>query len=272
VSKQRIVDTCFWDDGYIAKLDPSEKLLFLYLLTNPLTTICGVYQIELRRIAFDTGFDPDTVTRMLIRLERDGKCSYREGWIALRNWIKHQRIRNRNVRRGIDRELSAVPPEFADWVQGGKLPSHSKSLRVTPSHIAPNSTKPNSTKPNLTRPNLAVAAKPATPDPFSLHRAIQEAFESKHGAFSDYGKEGAAIKRLIAKASKSFPADPESFLRELLETFWQLKESGDRFWGEQPFTPSALNASGIYDRVCERMRASTPTDAATAQAIEGVFK
>ena len=49
MSKQRSVDTCFWDDRYITQLDPSEKLLFLYLLTNTLTNICGVYQREYGR-------------------------------------------------------------------------------------------------------------------------------------------------------------------------------------------------------------------------------
>ena len=56
-----MVNTKFWDDTYIVTLDPIEKLLYLYFLTNPLTNICGIYEIQLRRVAFDTGIDKEVV-------------------------------------------------------------------------------------------------------------------------------------------------------------------------------------------------------------------
>ena len=34
MSKKRYVNTVFWDDAYITNLDPSEKLIFIYLLTR----------------------------------------------------------------------------------------------------------------------------------------------------------------------------------------------------------------------------------------------
>ncbi len=60
LAKQRIVNTKFWDDSYITRLTPTEKLLFLYLITNPLTNISGVYELPLKRVAFDTGFSSAT--------------------------------------------------------------------------------------------------------------------------------------------------------------------------------------------------------------------
>ena len=41
--KQRYINTKFWDDNYVIQLDPSEKLMFIYFITNPLTNICGIY-------------------------------------------------------------------------------------------------------------------------------------------------------------------------------------------------------------------------------------
>jgi hypothetical protein len=64
----RYINTNFWKDNYIADLDPSEKLLFLYLITNPRTNIAGIYELNLREIAFDTGFDVDMVKKILARL------------------------------------------------------------------------------------------------------------------------------------------------------------------------------------------------------------
>ena len=119
MSKHRIVATCFWDDPYIMKLDPSEKLLFLYFLTNPVTEICGVYQISIKRISFDTGFEQDMVRMILGRFEKDGRCLYRDGWIAMHNWLKHQ-SRSPNVQTGIKQQLAEVPQELAEYMRGEK--------------------------------------------------------------------------------------------------------------------------------------------------------
>jgi hypothetical protein len=40
----------------------------------------------------------------------------------------------------------------------------------------------------------------------------------------------------------------------MIEKFWQLKQQGGKFWKEQPFTPSTLSATGIFDRVLEQFR------------------
>ena len=104
-------------------------------------------------------------------------------------------------------------------------------------------------------PKKETAAEPPAVAEPSLHRAIQLAFEAKHGTFVDYPKEGSAIKGLIKKAEKLFPDDPPAFIKKTLEEFWRLKSNGNTFWNGQPFLPSALNASGIFERVVEGMRA-----------------
>jgi hypothetical protein len=89
-AKQRIVNTKFRDDSYIARLNPAEKLLFLYLITNPLTNIAGVYELPLRSVAFDTGIELEVVETILKSLEQDGKLVTAGGWIGIMNFIKHQ--------------------------------------------------------------------------------------------------------------------------------------------------------------------------------------
>ena len=73
MAKERYINTKFWDDSYIVKLDPIEKLLFIYLLTNPLTNICGIYEVSLRRIAFDTGIEEEVILTLLRRFEEKRK-------------------------------------------------------------------------------------------------------------------------------------------------------------------------------------------------------
>ncbi len=144
MSKNRVINTKFWDDGYIINLDPVEKLLFLYLLTNPLTSICGIYEINLRRIAFDTGIDSEMVSKILSRFSKDKRVFYIGGWVVIKNFIKNQ-VLNPSVKQGIKREFRDIPTSIkntlgTEWdrlLEGGLL----------------NLTKLNLTKLNLTKLN-----------------------------------------------------------------------------------------------------------------------
>jgi len=116
MSKKRYVDTKFWDDNYIIDKDPIEKLLYLYLLTNTLTNISGIYEINIRRIAFDTGIDKEMVLKILERFEEDDKIKYKDGWVAIKNFIKYQ-MDNPKIRAGICYELKNKPKELVDFVE-----------------------------------------------------------------------------------------------------------------------------------------------------------
>ena len=115
MAKQRYVNTHFWDDKFIIELEPLERLLFLYCLTNPLTNILGAYEISLRRIAFDTGLDNDMVVRTFQRFEVAGKMYYRNGWLVITNFIKHQSL-NPKIVSGIRNELANIPKELVELV------------------------------------------------------------------------------------------------------------------------------------------------------------
>lgn len=116
MAKYRYVNTKFWTDGYVSTLDPTERLIFLYLLTNPSTSICGIYEITLRRVAFDTGIDQSVITIILNRLEKDGKVMYRQDWVAIKNFIKHQTV-NPKIQAGISYELVGKPKELIDFIE-----------------------------------------------------------------------------------------------------------------------------------------------------------
>lgn len=125
MATSRYVNTSFWKDNYVVDLDPSEKLLFLYFLTNPKTNIAGVYEIHLREAAFDTGFDIDMIKKILGRFQADGKMDYVNGWLIIKNFVKHQRI-NPSVRAGIERAIAASPKEL-----GLKLLEHNNRGQTT---------------------------------------------------------------------------------------------------------------------------------------------
>lgn len=113
-SKLRSVNTKFWDDKYVIDLDPIEKLLFLYFLTNPLTTLAGVYEISLRRIAFDTGIDKDMVLKILDRFERDKKIYYRDSFVILVNYRKNQKFTSK-MEINVQNTILSLPEGVASF-------------------------------------------------------------------------------------------------------------------------------------------------------------
>jgi len=133
LTKNRYVNTYFWDDRYISDCDPIEKLLFLYFLTNPLTHICGIYEIMLKRIALDTGIDKEMILKILARFEQDKKMKYSDGWIAIRNFAKHQK-HNPNIVKGIEAGFSKAPENLVEWVIGKPLKGF-QSLREALNYI-----------------------------------------------------------------------------------------------------------------------------------------
>lgn len=109
MAKQRFVNTKFWSDGYMGELDPSEKLLFLYAITNQYTNITGIYEVRLKQVSLDTGLSVDMVEKIIGRFERDDKLYYKDGWIIVKNFLKHQNTNNPKIISGINRELKDIP-------------------------------------------------------------------------------------------------------------------------------------------------------------------
>ena len=52
---KRIVSTDFWTDGKVDDFTPEDKYFMLYLLTNPCSSLLGIYEISIKQAAFQMG-------------------------------------------------------------------------------------------------------------------------------------------------------------------------------------------------------------------------
>lgn len=59
------------------------------------------------------------------------------------------------------------------------------------------------------------------------------------------------IKGLVERCLKQ--DDPFVFAKRVMETYYSLVKSNDKFWNSQPLTPMNLNAEGIFSRVVAEM-------------------
>lgn len=109
MAKQRYINTRFWSDNFVSELNPLDRYLFLYFLTNEHTNICGIYEVPLKTISFETGIQLDMLKKMLVRLK--GKVYYVNGWVYIKNFAKHQAI-NESIVKGIEAAKKDIPAEI----------------------------------------------------------------------------------------------------------------------------------------------------------------
>ena len=113
-----MIDTRFWSDTYISDIDPLEKLLFLYFLTNPFANICGIYEIPIKQISLDTGIDKNNIEKVFLpRLKKARKIFYTDGWVYVKNFIKHQSSSPKII-EGIENGKSLVPSHILKKLYG----------------------------------------------------------------------------------------------------------------------------------------------------------
>lgn len=108
----RSVQDRFWSDGWVRKLNPLDRYLFLYLLTNEHSSWCGVYELEMGVMAFESGLDERELERsMLPRLAP--KVIYFDGWVYIPNWTRHHASESGNLspqqKKGVEAAWAKVP-------------------------------------------------------------------------------------------------------------------------------------------------------------------
>ncbi|WP_231272850.1 replication protein [Clostridium botulinum] len=107
MAKYRQLHTNFWNDGFVLDLTPEEKYFYLYLMTNPNTTQCGIYELSKRIIETQTGYNRDTVDKLLIRFMEYEKINYcnESKEIMITNWMKYNRPTSCNAIKCVNGEL-----------------------------------------------------------------------------------------------------------------------------------------------------------------------
>ncbi|MDN3658921.1 hypothetical protein QWZ08_24975 [Ferruginibacter paludis] len=106
----RKVHVDIWRDAFFESLTPEQKFFFIYLLTNSKTTQCGIYEITVRQISFDTGYNEDTVQKLLDFFIKCDKVFYSSTSkeIAIKNWKKYNDSTSPKVKACVFKELKLV--------------------------------------------------------------------------------------------------------------------------------------------------------------------
>jgi phage terminase small subunit len=106
----RKISVTFWTDSFVGELTPEQKYFYLYLMTNDNTTQCGIYETSIRKMSFDTGYNQETVKKLIDFFQESNKIRYSKetNEIALLNWVKFNDSTSPKVLACVQKELSKV--------------------------------------------------------------------------------------------------------------------------------------------------------------------
>ena len=119
--KYRQIKTSFWEDGYTLKLSHLEKVLFLYLFTNPKVNMTGIYELPDVLICPTLGCTVDELNQMKKKFEQDEKYYFYDGWVYINNFSKHNKYSSaQNIIDSFMRDLNAIPPKVLRYFLNAK--------------------------------------------------------------------------------------------------------------------------------------------------------
>jgi len=87
---ERGLDSGFWGDKWIRKLEPHARYLFLYLWSNDHCNPAAVYEITLETMSFETGLAESDLPELLEGMKEKVKWLPDEDLIWVKNFIKRQ--------------------------------------------------------------------------------------------------------------------------------------------------------------------------------------
>jgi DnaD/phage-associated family protein len=111
MSNYRQLHTRMWADTWFIELKTEQKLLFVYLFSNERASVCGLYEIPLRFISFETGLEKDQIVEAFEVFTQAGKIEYdyAAGVIWVKNMAKYQTSTSPKLQARIKADIKAVP-------------------------------------------------------------------------------------------------------------------------------------------------------------------
>ena len=113
--KTRILYTEIWQDDFFSELDPKEKLLFIYYLTNESVNIIHLYKCMPMRVSADTGIDTPIVLKAQEKFEKAGKIYFKNGYVYLKNASRFESYVGEKNEVAKQKLFDRLSTEIIDW-------------------------------------------------------------------------------------------------------------------------------------------------------------
>lgn len=117
----RNISMDFWTDSKVVDdFTPEDRYFHIYVLTNPHTNLCGCYEVSLKQIANETGYNTDTVWRLIDRFQNVHKtleyCKDTKEILVL-NWFKYNWTASPKLDKPLLKDIESIKNDrFRNYV------------------------------------------------------------------------------------------------------------------------------------------------------------
>jgi len=108
----RNIHVTFWSDTKIVDdFTPEDKYFMLYCLTNNYTNLCGCYEISIKQMCRDLGYNEETVKKLLQRFQNVHKIIYYDEntkELFIKNWYKYNWTKSEKLDKPLLEEIKNI--------------------------------------------------------------------------------------------------------------------------------------------------------------------
>lgn len=108
----RNVNITFWTDTKVSDdFSPEDKYFMLYCLTNNYTNLCGCYEISIKQMARDTGYNEETIEKLLERFKNIHKVIFynkENKELLIKNWYKYNWTKSEKLDKPLLKEIENI--------------------------------------------------------------------------------------------------------------------------------------------------------------------
>lgn len=108
MAKYRQVHTKIWKDTWFCELSAMHKLFFIYLFTNEMASISGLYELSKRVMSFESGLSFGEIDSAFEEFTRAKKAYYQEGVVMVPSLRKYHETQSPKVQTAIVNDYRAV--------------------------------------------------------------------------------------------------------------------------------------------------------------------
>lgn len=105
----RQIHTQMWKDEWFIELEPDEKFLFIYMFSNELSSISGLYKIPVRVIHNETGIAIGRIEKIISKFVSDGKIEYGDGTLWVRNMWRYHKNASARTQIKVWDDINSIP-------------------------------------------------------------------------------------------------------------------------------------------------------------------
>ena len=111
----RNIHLSFWQDTKVTDdFTPEDRYFYLYLLTNPHTNLCGCYEISIKQMANEMGYDAKKVIKLIERFSSIHnliRYARSERELLIFHWSKYNWTSSEKFRKPLLQEIQNVKTE-----------------------------------------------------------------------------------------------------------------------------------------------------------------